>query len=55
MNNRDLHYGRIAVPMMRSGFVHLSEKTVDKEVVFEGRIITVRKDKAELEDCSVVG
>ncbi len=36
-------------------FVHLSEKTVDKEVVFEGRIITVRKDKAELEDGSVVG
>lgn len=35
--------------------MHLSEKTVDKEVVFEGRIITVRKDKAELEDGSVVG
>ena len=34
--------------------MHLSEKTVDKEVVFEGRIITVRKDKAELEDGSVV-
>ena len=35
--------------------MHLSEKTVDKEVIFEGRIITVRKDKAELEDGSVVG
>ena len=35
--------------------MHLSEKTVGKEVVFEGRIITVRKDKAELEDGSVVG
>lgn len=31
----------------------LSEKTIEKEVVFEGRIITVRKDKAELEDGTV--
>jgi len=31
----------------------LSEKTIEKEVVFEGRIITVRKDKAELEDGSI--
>lgn len=30
--------------------MHLCEKTVEKETVFEGRIITVRKDKAELED-----
>lgn len=30
--------------------MHLSEKTIEKEVVFEGRIITVRKDVAELED-----
>lgn len=30
--------------------MHLSEKTVEKETVFEGRIITVRKDKAELEN-----
>ncbi len=33
--------------------MHLSEKTLEKEVVFEGRIITVRKDKAELEDGTV--
>ena len=33
--------------------MHLSEKTIEKEVVFEGRIITVRKDKAELEDGTV--
>lgn len=31
----------------------LSEKTIEKEVVFEGRIITVRKDKAELGDGSI--
>ncbi|MGN0641939.1 MAG: NUDIX domain-containing protein [Huintestinicola sp.] len=35
--------------------MHLFEKTVDKKVVFEGKIITVRSDKAELEDGSVVG
>ncbi|MBQ7783721.1 MAG: NUDIX hydrolase [Oscillospiraceae bacterium] len=33
--------------------MHLCEKTVETEVVFEGRIITVRKDKAELEDGSI--
>ena len=33
--------------------VHLSEKTIESEVVFDGRIITVKKDKAELEDGSV--
>ncbi len=32
----------------------LSEKTIEKEVVFEGRIVTVRKDKAELGDGSIV-
>lgn len=31
----------------------LSEKTIEEEVVFEGRIITVRKDKAELGDGSI--
>ena len=31
----------------------LSEKTIEKEVVFEGRIVTVRKDKAELSDGSI--
>ena len=31
----------------------LSEKTIEKGVVFEGRIITVRKDKAELGDGSI--
>lgn len=31
----------------------LSEKTIEKEVVFEGRIVTVRKDKAELGDGSI--
>lgn len=35
--------------------MHLSEKTIEKEVVFEGKIITVRKDKAELEDGTVAG
>ncbi len=34
--------------------MHLNEKTVEKKIVFEGKIITVRKDKAELEDGSVV-
>lgn len=33
--------------------MHLSEKTIEKETVFEGKIITVRKDKAELEDGTV--
>ncbi len=33
--------------------MHLCEKTVDKEIVFEGKIITVRRDKAELEDGSI--
>lgn len=35
--------------------MHLSEKTIEKEVVFEGRIVTVRKDKAQLEDGTVAG
>ncbi|MBQ5333147.1 MAG: NUDIX hydrolase, partial [Oscillospiraceae bacterium] len=35
--------------------MHLCEKTIEKEVVFEGRIITVRKDKALLEDGTVAG
>ncbi len=35
--------------------MHLSEKTIETQVVFEGRIITVRKDKAELEDGTVAG
>lgn len=34
--------------------MHLVEKTIEKETVFEGRIITVRKDKAELENGKVV-
>lgn len=33
--------------------MHLSEKTIDKKVVFTGRIVTVRTDKAELEDGTV--
>lgn len=33
--------------------MHLSEKTVDKKVVFTGRIVTVRTDKAELEDGTI--
>lgn len=37
----------------RMVIMHLNEKTVEAEVVFEGRIITVRKDKAELEDGSI--
>ncbi|MGN0665655.1 MAG: NUDIX domain-containing protein [Huintestinicola sp.] len=35
--------------------MHLSEKTVEKNTVFEGKIITVRSDKAELEDGKIVG
>ena len=35
--------------------MHLCEKTIEKEVIFEGRIITVRKDKALLEDGTVAG
>lgn len=34
--------------------MHLVEKTIEKETVFEGKIITVRKDKAELENGKVV-
>lgn len=33
--------------------MHLSEKTIDKKTVFTGRIVTVRTDKAELEDGTV--
>lgn len=33
--------------------MHLSEKTIQSEVVFDGKIITVRKDKAQLEDGTV--
>lgn len=33
--------------------MHLSEKTISSEVVFDGRIITVRKDKAEIEDGTI--
>lgn len=35
--------------------MHLYEKTIEKETVFEGRIITVRKDVAELEDGRTAG
>ncbi len=35
--------------------MHLSEKTIEKQVVFEGKIITVRTDKAQLEDGTVAG
>lgn len=34
--------------------MHLQEKTVDTEPIFDGKIIKVRKDKAELENGSVV-
>lgn len=34
--------------------MHLQEKTVSSEPIFDGKIINVRKDKAELEDGSVV-
>ncbi|MCM1578641.1 MAG: NUDIX hydrolase [Ruminococcus sp.] len=33
--------------------MHLSEKTVEKKVVFTGRIVTIRTDKAELEDGTI--
>lgn len=34
--------------------MHLQEKTVETEPIFDGRIIKVRRDKAELENGSVV-
>lgn len=34
--------------------MHLQEKTVDTEPIFDGKIIKVRKDKAELENGSIV-
>lgn len=34
--------------------MHLQEKTVDSEPIFDGKIIKVRKDKAELENGSIV-
>ncbi len=35
--------------------MHLMEKTIESTVIFEGRIITVKNDKAELEDGTIVG
>ena len=35
-------------------FMHLFEKTVSSELIFDGKIITVKKDKAELENGDVV-
>ncbi len=35
--------------------MYLKEKTIESEIVFKGRIITVRNDKAVLEDGTVVG
>ena len=34
--------------------MHLQEKTVESEPIFDGKIIKVRKDKAELENGAVV-
>lgn len=34
--------------------MHLFEKTVDSELIFDGKIITVKKDRAELENGEVV-
>lgn len=34
--------------------MHLFEKTVESELVFDGKIITVKKDKAELENGEIV-
>ena len=34
--------------------MHLMEKTIESKVVFEGKIITVKNDKAELEDGTIV-
>ena len=34
--------------------MHLFEKTVDSELIFDGKIITVKKDKAELENGEIV-
>ena len=34
--------------------MHLFEKTVSSELIFDGKIITVKKDKAELENGDVV-
>lgn len=34
--------------------MHLQEKTVETQPIFDGRIIKVRKDKAELENGSIV-
>ena len=34
--------------------MHLFEKTVDSELIFDGKIINVKKDKAELENGEIV-
>ena len=34
--------------------MHLFEKTVSSELIFDGKIITVKKDRAELENGEVV-
>lgn len=34
--------------------MHLFEKTVESELIFDGKIITVKKDKAELENGEIV-
>ena len=35
--------------------MYQNETTIEKETVFEGRIVTVRKDKAQLDNGTVVG
>lgn len=41
--------------VIHGGFVmHLFEKTVSSETIFDGKIITVKKDKAELENGEIV-
>ena len=43
------------VQLLNGGFnMHLFEKTVSSELIFDGKIITVKKDSAELENGEVV-
>ena len=38
----------------KRGHMHLFEKTIDSEVKYEGKILTVCSDKAELENGAIV-
>lgn len=47
-------YGHAAIIIKRSFIMHLQEKTVGTQPIYDGKIIKVQKDKAELENGAVV-